>query len=92
MACRSCKRPIRWAVTTKGRRIPLDPEPVAGGNVRLTRSSDGDVAEILSGSALDAAKSRLERLFMPHHATCPEGKAWQRSGSKPRRTIERRDG
>jgi hypothetical protein len=33
--CRSCDAPITWAVTRKGRRIPLDPEPVAGGNIKV---------------------------------------------------------
>lgn len=35
--CRSCKAPIIWGATEKGRRIPLDPAPVAGGNLELER-------------------------------------------------------
>lgn len=27
--CRSCGKPIEWATTPKGHRVPLDPEPVA---------------------------------------------------------------
>ena len=26
--CRSCDAPLRWAITDRGRRIPLDPAPV----------------------------------------------------------------
>lgn len=33
--CRSCHAPIRWARTEKGKRMPLDPAPVLGGNRSL---------------------------------------------------------
>jgi hypothetical protein len=33
--CRSCNAPIIWAITVKGRRIPIDKAPVENGNVTL---------------------------------------------------------
>lgn len=88
--CRSCNRAIRWAVTAKGRRIPLDASPSPTGNVELTfGGGEAPEAATLTGAALDAARTRLTPLYMPHHATCPQGNAWKRSGSKGR-TIERR--
>lgn len=33
--CRSCGAPIEWAVTTKGKRIPLDPGTFPDGNIDL---------------------------------------------------------
>jgi hypothetical protein len=31
--CRSCGAPIRWVVTEKGKRIPLDRDPQPDGNI-----------------------------------------------------------
>jgi hypothetical protein len=39
--CRSCAAPILWAITEKGRRIPLDPEPTGGGNISTEERIDG---------------------------------------------------
>lgn len=33
--CNSCEAPILWAITAKGRRIPLDPHPRDDGNMRI---------------------------------------------------------
>jgi len=35
-ACSSCRRPILWCVTEGGKRMPIDPEPHADGNVVKT--------------------------------------------------------
>lgn len=62
--CRSCGAPIQWAHTATGGRMPLDPEPVPHGNVRLV---DG-VAHVLSrGAAWDGVEPR----YRSHFATCP---------------------
>ena len=67
--CRSCSASIRWALTTKGRRIPLDPDPVPDGNLVLV---DG-VAYSLP--ALATLRPELEvpaERFVSHFATCPQ--------------------
>lgn len=33
--CRHCARPIVWALTDAGARMPVDPAPVAGGELEL---------------------------------------------------------
>lgn len=38
--CRGCDQAIRWARTSKGRRIPLDPEPSASGNLLVTTNDE----------------------------------------------------
>lgn len=70
--CRSCQAPIIWVRTTAGRRMPLDAQPTAQGNVVLR---DG-VATVLSGPAPDGNGR------MPHHATCPDAAQWRRRGRK----------
>lgn len=61
--CASCKAPIRWAPTRNGYLIPLDPDPVAGGNLRLDDQ----------GRALIVPKDRRDgaSLYVSHFATCP---------------------
>lgn len=75
--CRTCHRPIRWVrLLTSGRALPLDPLPVANGNVALEEVDDGEFA------------ARYVRLddpypgprYRPHFATCPFAAAHRRSG------------
>lgn len=73
--CRSCGKPIVWAqVKVTGSRIPLDPEPVKGGNIRLL---DRPWVEVLSGKNLDRATD--ERMFVTHYATCPDAESWRKN-------------
>jgi hypothetical protein len=68
--CHSCKARILWLLTEASRTpIPLDPEPKVGGSVELV---DG-LARVLGPAA------RGEKpLYVPHHATCAQGKQWRR--------------
>ena len=62
--CRSCGAPIRWARTEKGKRIPLDVEPV--GNLprgAFTLAVEGD--DLLAKSVFPAS------YYVSHFATCP---------------------
>lgn len=59
-ACRSCRAPIVWARTLKGRRIPLDPEPGPAGNLVIN-----------DGVAITApADAPAGIRFTSHFATC----------------------
>lgn len=58
--CRSCHAPIIWAKTKTGKRIPLDPKPVIGGNLVLI---DGVVG-------VTPPSHNVER-YTSHFATCP---------------------
>lgn len=62
--CRSCRAPILWAVTEKGRRIPLDPEPRADGNLVLHVQAMGSPLAVFAGSGHVGIR------YVSHFATC----------------------
>lgn len=82
--CRSCRAPIFWATTAKsGAPMPLDFEDTFEGNVRLERTSVRNGlyetrAVVLGPIELELARAEGETLYMPHHATCPQGAEWKR--------------
>jgi hypothetical protein len=65
--CRSCPAQIRWAVTTKGKRIPLDLDPRDDGNVTL-ELIDGVWHATVHGK--DAVIPAGTKRFISHFATC----------------------
>lgn len=68
--CRSCGAQIIWAVTTSGRRMPVDAAPVPNGNVALCpHPSPGHAptAHIVSPQA----EAHQDDRFTSHFATCP---------------------
>lgn len=66
--CRTCNAEIVWALTTNGRRIPLDVSPASNGNVAL--KPDG-TCEVYSAAQLASAQPRTP-LRLSHFATCPD--------------------
>jgi hypothetical protein len=65
--CKSCGRPIIFAITAKGRRMPLDADPVAGGNVLVTQED-----EDLRAAVVDSASQPVTRpLYRSHFVSCP---------------------
>jgi hypothetical protein len=75
--CRSCNAPIVWGVTVKGARIPLDAEPSDKGTFRLAPMPYGKDQHALFVAAAD--RPNVDRLYLSHHATCPQGKNWKRT-------------
>jgi hypothetical protein len=69
--CRSCHAEITWAVTTAGKRMPLDNRPTPDGTVVI--DPDGR-ARVLARADLQFARLR----FTPHWATCPNADAHRR--------------
>ncbi len=73
--CRSCGQPIVWCISyTTGTHVPVDPHPVAGGNVRL---------DVSGGTRLAATLLKFETigrkdLHTNHFATCPHATKWRR--------------
>lgn len=61
--CRTCKAPVVWAVTEKGRPMPVDPDRVPNGNIELEDGEDGTVARYVK------ADPSVER-HVSHFATC----------------------
>lgn len=70
-ACSSCKQRIVWARTTSGKAIPLNPEPLIGGNLELT---DGVVRYVQpSGNVA---------LYTAHFSNCPSADAHRKGRRK----------
>lgn len=68
--CRTCKQPIRWAVTTDHRRIPIDPEPADDGNLRLMYAQGERYPTALVIPAHQRAQ--YPELYRTHFAICPD--------------------
>jgi hypothetical protein len=67
--CPSCRRPVLWAVTHNGKRMPLDPAVDDQGNTAVHRDATGTLAaRVLTREFPTAAP--FEVLLVPHFATC----------------------
>lgn len=64
-SCRSCGAAIYWALTGSGTSMPVDIEPVAGGNVRFVGPARVEVLGPIEVELEDGP------LFVSHFATCP---------------------
>lgn len=83
--CSSCRAPIRWAVhETTGRRMPLDPTPVADGNVvvvewRNVEQTRGAYAlPVIGVGAKALGRAATGYRYTSHFATCPNAKQHRR--------------
>ena len=70
--CRSCHQPIVWVETTKGRRMPVDPEPVYAGNIVLRDR------EHLPPLELYRKPDEGTKRYISHFVTCPQRDKWRR--------------
>lgn len=66
--CNSCGAPIRWVETPTGKRMPLDPEPVVGGNIEI---GDDGIARVFGKAEADVRAANGDLLHKSHFATCP---------------------
>lgn len=73
--CQACEAPIRWARTAAGRNMPLNADPDDDGNVYL--NTDGTCVT-LAPPMDDEYRALGFRLYMPHHATCPNADQFRR--------------
>lgn len=72
--CRSCHRPVIWAKTTTGASMPVDAEPVDGGNVELLPKPGAAPDAVVHGQPpLLGGELRLS-----HFVTCPDAGRWRR--------------
>ncbi len=62
--CASCQAEIRWVLTEKGNRAPMDAKPVTRG---FTITKQGAVYRALNVP-----------VFQSHFATCPHSQSWRR--------------
>lgn len=75
--CRSCAERVVWAVTSNGRRMPVDAEPSPMGNVLLHAMESGPPLAVVSAGPVAGGR-------MAHHATCPERESWGRARGNAR--------
>lgn len=75
--CRDCPAQIIWTRTkANGRAMPVDAEPVHGGNVVLTTGTDTTPsAEVLTRDEVVKREARGVRSFVSHFVTCPAAAA-----------------
>ena len=67
-----------WCLTEQGRKMPIDPDPVEGGNViKLWIDPDGNkVIRVLGkGETTETPRKR----YVSHFATCPDSDQHRRS-------------
>jgi hypothetical protein len=83
-SCRSCPASVVWFVTTRDKRMPLDPTPTPDGNVRLitTTGDNQRRAQVLGGVELDQARAEGIALYTAHFATCPSAEAHRRRATR----------
>lgn len=67
--CKSCGAPIIWASTATGAAMPVDPDPIGGGNLQLTRRGDESVTA--------AVVRPGEGTHRSHYASCPHADQWR---------------
>ena len=64
---RGCGQGFAWAITTKGKRQPIDPEPVPDGNIALGRDEEG----VLRSCSLGPGDAPKGDRYVTHFFTCP---------------------
>jgi hypothetical protein len=79
--CRSCKAPIRWAISERGNFMILDLDPSPAGTIRLAAA---DRRGGTPRAVVVPAERRAElvgELYLDHHATCPHASQHRRRRS-----------
>lgn len=87
--CRSCGEPIIWTITSNGKRMPIDAEPVVaprGFRIDETLLDEAQMGfdddalrpgkEIVATFTAEPAPGEL--LYVSHFATCPDAAAHRR--------------
>jgi hypothetical protein len=77
--CRSCNAQIVWAVAEQSlRSLPVDPQPVKNGNIRLIRR-DGK-APLARSLTVEQRSRSGGPLYQAHFASCPYADKHRRAG------------
>lgn len=72
--CKSCGAAIVWCRTPGGRKMPVDAEPVANGNLCL----QGDGVPVAAVVSLPNEPTTQPR-YLSHFVTCPQHAEWRKS-------------
>lgn len=69
-SCKSCRRPIVFLPTKKGRQMPVDPETCDDGNVVMRRWAGGDPVVHILADGEEPLEGEIR--YRSHFASCPE--------------------
>lgn len=72
--CRSCKAPVIWCITPRGKRMPVDAVPVSNGNVVVDLMRSPPLAQVQAGGA---QRPNAAGSYTSHFATCPQAARWR---------------
>lgn len=75
--CKSCTRPIIWAVTKNGHPMPVDPVAIDGGNLELQRQAGLPPRANIIPPREAGGRQGLRR---SHFASCPDAARWRKEG------------
>lgn len=86
--CGSCGAAVVWTTTGKGKSMPVDAEPVVGGNIRLTQRTYplGPLATVCGPLPLELEADDDGIRYLSHFVTCPHSAQHRRPrvrSSKP---------
>jgi hypothetical protein len=76
LVCRSCGQKVQWVMTEKGRRMPVDLQPVYAGNIIL-KDRSGNVP-----LAIYVKPDPQFKRYISHFATCPSADKWRKKKGK----------
>jgi hypothetical protein len=74
--CRSCGAPVIWAVSTLGRKLPVDASPDTDGQWWLT--TDDARATQPNFRRVDLYTPEDTPRYTSHFATCPQADKWRK--------------
>lgn len=74
--CRSCKAPIIWATTPKGRAIPITAAPNDNGNIVLLPAPDPRDGQI---AVMDVKRRLGGPRYIAHFVDCPDAAKFRKA-------------
>lgn len=88
--CPSCGAEIVHATTPRGRSMPVNAEPDPRGNVVLHEEHGVLFGSVKAKGCVAYLQAQAAgKLYMPHHATCPQGPAWKRRAIRKAEEVRR---
>lgn len=83
-SCSSCGARVFWATTTTGKRMPVNTDPSAVGNVQLFMGYDANeqrpyvAASVLHRNQIPGARAAGQTLRTAHFRDCPDANRHRR--------------
>lgn len=75
--CRSCGARITWLRSLSGKSIPVDEDPVEGGNIVVLGPSDS--CRVYRNAEAAQSENPDKPRYVSHFATCPQAGEWRKA-------------